>query len=100
MDPDPVRAGLVAFGTHAPSVDAVCAYLMGFDPERIPIVANAFRSVLYSLGSGDWRGIEVRSNRPEWNGCVADITTLGFRPHFGWKGHIERNRDPVVEGMC
>ena len=103
MDPDPVRSGFVAFGTHAPSVDAVCCCLMGFDPESIPIVGNAFRCVEYSLGHGDWRSIEVRSNRPQWNRPLADIpchATLGFQPHFGWKGHIERNRDPVAEETC
>jgi len=94
MDPDPVNAGLVAFGTHAPGVDAACAYLMGFDPERIPIIANAFRCKEYSLAAGDWRDIEIRSNRNEWNGrlsTLADADTLHFKPHFGWTGHIERS---------
>ena len=103
MDPDPVPAGLVAFGTHAPSVDAVCACLMGFDPERIPIIANAFRTVSYPLASGDWRDVELRSNRQPWNGRIGDIpnhTTLGFRPHFGWQGHIERTSNPAVEETC
>ena len=103
MDPDPVHAGLVAFGTHAPSVDAVCAYMMGFDPERIPIIANAFRCAAYSLGGGDWRNIEVRSNRPEWNGRVAKIaenSTYHFQPHFGWKGCIERSGEGAAGQAC
>ncbi len=94
MDPDPVSAGLLVFGLHAPSVDAACAYLMGFDPERIPIIANAFRCKEYSLASGDWRDVEIRSNRNEWNGrigTIADADTLHFKPHFGWIGHIERS---------
>ena len=103
MDPDPVRSGLVAFGIHAPSVDAVCAYLMGFDPDRIPIVTNAFHCPSYSLGQGDWRTIEVRSNRPEWNGSLGAIptqTTLRFKPHFGWEGYIEQDSHAAVEELC
>jgi uncharacterized protein (DUF362 family) len=100
IDPDPVKAGMLLFGTHAPSVDAACAFLMGFDPERIPIIANAFRCRHYSLASGGWRDIELSSNRSEWNGNLNGLTeaeTLHFKPHFGWTGHIER---PVIERPC
>jgi uncharacterized protein (DUF362 family) len=100
IDPDPVYAGLLAFGTHAPSVDAACAFLMGFDPDRIPIIANAFRCEHYCLASGGWRDIEIVCNRTDWNGRInemADVETLRFTPHFGWTGHIER---PVNEGVC
>jgi uncharacterized protein (DUF362 family) len=100
IDPDPVNAGLLAFGTHAPIVDAVCAFLMGFDPGRIPIIANAFRCEHYPLAGGHWRDIEITSNRPDWNGHIdriVDTETLHFRPHFGWTGHIER---PAIERLC
>lgn len=100
IDPDPVHAGLLAFGTHAPSVDAACAFLMGFDPERIPIIANAFRCKNYSLASGGWRDVEITSTRRDWNGridAIADAETLHFKPHFGWTGHIER---PAIERLC
>jgi uncharacterized protein (DUF362 family) len=103
MDPDPVAAGIVAFGTHSPSVDAVCTCLMGFDPDRIPILANAFRCKSYPLADGDWRDIAVRSNRGDWNqlaGAIAPEKTLHFRPHFGWEGYIERTNDAATEGMC
>jgi uncharacterized protein (DUF362 family) len=100
IDPDPVKAGILAFGTHAPSVDAACCFLMGFDPERIPIIANAFRCSHYSLSSGAWGDIQISSNRPEWNGSLHELTdaeTLYFKPHFGWAGHIER---PAIERPC
>jgi uncharacterized protein (DUF362 family) len=100
IDPDPVPAGLIAFGTHAPSVDAACAFLMGLDPERIPIIANAFRSKHFPLSSSHWHDIELRSNRSDWNGRLNELTeaeTLHFKPHFGWAGHIER---PAIEISC
>lgn len=93
LDPDPVKAGLLVFGTHPASVDATCAVLMGFDPEKIPIVRQAFRCRRYPLAEWDWREVESLSNRPEWCGNLRKIdpeTTFHFVPHFGWTGHIER----------
>lgn len=94
MNPDPVKAGLVLFGTHAPSVDAACAFLMGFDPEKIPIVRQSFRCRDLPLAECDWRDVQLISNRPEWQHKlpeIADESTFHFQPHFGWTGHIERN---------
>jgi hypothetical protein len=77
--------------------------IRGFDPERIAIVATAFRFKAYSLANGDWRNIQVLSNRHEWNGrvsAIADEGTFHFQLHFGWKGHIERNSRTAVEKTC
>lgn len=93
MNPEPVSAGIVVFGVNAPSVDAVCPYLMGFDPDKIPIVREAFRRRPYALVDWDWRDVRVVSNRPEWNVMlpeIPDASTFRFEPHFGWKGHLER----------
>lgn len=93
MNPDPVHAGVLLFGTNAASVDAVSAYLMGFDPELIPIICQAFQCKSYRLADWDWHEIEVRSNHAPWNGQLTEIasdSTFRFRPHFGWASHIER----------
>lgn len=93
MNPDPVEAGLIVFGLNAPSVDAVCAYLMGFDPDKIPIVREAFRRAPYSLADWEWSDVQVMSNVAAWNGMLPEIpdeSTFRFEPHFGWKGKIER----------
>jgi uncharacterized protein (DUF362 family) len=94
MNPDPLPAGLIVFGLHPASVDAACAYLMGFDPERIPIVRQAFCCRHYRLTEWDWRDVKIISNRVEWNyglPQIASKSTLHFKPHFGWRGHIERD---------
>jgi uncharacterized protein (DUF362 family) len=92
LNPDPVPAGTVLFGIHPPSVDAACAYLMGFDPEKIPIVCRAFQCREFPLSDHQWREIVVRSNRSGWDGMLTDISdTFQFEPHFGWKDHIERD---------
>jgi len=97
MNPDPVPAGILVFGLHPASVDAACAYLMGYDPERIPIIRQAFRCEHYPLAEWDWYDVQLVSNTPEWNGQLPDIpdeATFHFEPHFGWKGHIERTNTP------
>jgi len=93
MNPDPVPAGIVIFGTNPPSVDAACAYLMGFDPEKIPVVREAFRVRPYALAEWHWRSVRLVSDCPEWSGPlheIPDASTFRFEPHFGWKGRIER----------
>jgi len=93
LNPDPVPAGVVLFGVHAPSVDAACAFLMGFDPEKIPIVWRAFQCRSFPLSDHGWREIVVRSNYPAWERPLVEIPaadTFHFEPHFGWKGHIEQ----------
>lgn len=95
MNPDPVSAGVVAFGVDPPCVDAACAYLMGFDADRIPIVRQAFRCRNYPLTSTrDWRDVCLVSNYAGWNGKLIEIDdqcTFHFKPHFGWDGQIVRN---------
>jgi uncharacterized protein (DUF362 family) len=96
MNPDPNEAGMVVFGTHPTSVDAVTTYLMGFDPELVPIVRNAFRCEQYPLAEWGLSDITVASNRSEWCGALWDIpidSTLQFEPHFGWVDHIEHGSE-------
>ena len=96
-NPDPVAAALLVFGIHPASVDAACAYLMGFDPDRIPIVRQAFDCRDFPLAEWGWRDVRLISNEPAFNDLlpeIADSATLNFRPHFGWKGHVERSAEP------
>jgi len=99
LNPDPLPAGVVLFGIHAPSVDAACAYLMGFDPDKIPIVSRAFQCRDFPLSDHAWRDVVVRSNDAAWNRRLPEISaadTFHFEPHFGWKGHIEQLPPPEI----
>jgi uncharacterized protein (DUF362 family) len=101
LNPDPVPAGLVLFGSSAPAVDAAAAWLIGFDPARLPIVAGAFRCAHLPLVEGDWRDVPVVSNVGAWCGRLAEIpddSTWHFRPHFGWSGRVERAPDRAGAG--
>ncbi|HEX4425800.1 MAG TPA: DUF362 domain-containing protein [Terriglobales bacterium] len=93
MNPDVVSAGVVLFGVHPPSVDAACAYLMGFDPDKVPIVRQAFQCRDLPLAEHEWKDINVISNHAAWNrplSSVEDHETFHFKPHFAWKGRVER----------
>ncbi len=85
--PDPVVSGVLIGGTDPAAVDAVACRLMGFDPEEVPIVAHAFDSHHWPIGScrlsevtawDDRRGTEVPL------ACIAPALSRSFRPHFGW----------------
>jgi uncharacterized protein (DUF362 family) len=92
-NPDPVPAGLIVFGCHPASVDAACARLVGFDPDRIRIVRQAFRCRRYPLTEWDWTDVRLLSDRTEWDRLrlpeIPSDTLYRFVPHYGWKGHIE-----------
>jgi hypothetical protein len=46
------------------------------------------------LAPGD---IRVVSDNPAWAGALDDIVdTFGFRPHFGWRGAIEADRETTA----
>ncbi|MCX7886616.1 MAG: DUF362 domain-containing protein [Verrucomicrobiae bacterium] len=70
MEADAKQCGLVLAGTNPFAVDLVAAQLMGFDWRKLPVIYN---------------GISANEVEP--------VPELGepfrFRPHFGWKGHIE-----------
>lgn len=93
MNPDPFPSGVVVLGFHPASVDAACAILMGYDPEAMPIIRQAFRGEHYALAEWDWRDVALKSDHDPWNGLLPEISpshTFHFRPHFGWAGRILR----------
>lgn len=96
MDPDPRRMGVVIAGGNPVAVDSCAAVLMGFDPDRIPTIREAYASHPLELITGSWRDVVVRSNVAAWSRALGDIdpdTVEHFAPHFGWRGRIERRRE-------
>lgn len=95
MNPDPKPIGLLLFGLHPATVDAAAAVLMGFDPELIPIVREAFGSTRLPIAEWGWRDVRLESDRTGWKnrtlGELDPSDTFGFAAHFGWAGHIERS---------
>ena len=73
MEADAKPCGVLIAGMNPVAVDFVCAKLMGFDWQKIPMIREGFAQ--FGLSPDD---------------VVADIDEpFHFKPHFGWKGHIE-----------
>ncbi|HEY6332892.1 MAG TPA: DUF362 domain-containing protein [Blastocatellia bacterium] len=91
LAPDPKPAGLCIVGFDPIATDTTCAMIMGFDPERLPILSQAHHARGFHLELVPPEDITVESNVESWNGPVMGLSEpLRFKPHFGWKGFIER----------
>jgi uncharacterized protein (DUF362 family) len=49
LSPQPLPLGLILAGNNAAAMDLVAALLLGYDPKRISIVREAFKSFNYPL---------------------------------------------------
>jgi uncharacterized protein (DUF362 family) len=94
LNPDPMPAGILVFGANPAHVDATAAILMGYDPDKIPIVRQSFCCRHFPIAQvKDWHDVSCISNNESWNGSLGQIPTdslFHFEPHFGWRDHIER----------
>jgi hypothetical protein len=93
----PVNAGFLTGALNAAAADYVHARLMGFDPERIPIVREAFANLALPLADFPPDAIRFRPGACELSG--ADVIPLrNFVPPRGWRGHCElRTENAPVE---
>lgn len=92
--PDAKACGVVVAGCNPVAVDMVCAALMGFDYRKLPVLREAWGIEAYPLMDFDISHMVCRSNVANWDGSFAKLEKaehLGFRPHFGWLGHVERS---------
>jgi uncharacterized protein (DUF362 family) len=86
------EAGLIVAGANPVAVDAVCARVMGFDPQRLALLRRAFEPHRWPLIEGGEADIEPISDVPAWDRPLAEwraADSLRFRPHFGWTGTME-----------
>lgn len=94
MAPDPKPCGVLIGGFNPVAVDTVCATLMGFDYRRLPVVARAWAARHLPLVDYAPDEINCISNLPEWTGGLEELERahhFAFKPHFGWRGQIERD---------
>jgi uncharacterized protein (DUF362 family) len=100
--PDAVGAGMLVGGFNPVAVDCTTARLMGFDPTKIPTLRESFAPSDLPLATFAFQDISVESNHPEWRRKITELgnsDTLHFKPHFGWKGHIEWIQVPAAAGQ-
>lgn len=79
LRPDPVEAGLIVAGVDQALVDLACAKIVGYDPERIPSVREAFRIEKWPL----------TDHTPDDLIVEPELPSVPLRPSLGWLGHLE-----------
>jgi hypothetical protein len=94
--PDPREMGWMVFGTDPFAVDATLARFMGFDAERLPILARRDRY----LGP-NWGDFDLETLPVSVDGVTAALSSFPvehrFVPPPGWIGHVE-TAPPVPAG--
>jgi uncharacterized protein (DUF362 family) len=105
LAPDPVPAGFVSFAKNVAAAEWVHARLMGLDPERVPLVREAFGSFAYPLAEFPPSVVRARLENAEVPASrVGPFDRRAFQPPRGWRGHCElelhndyeSRLDPVV----
>ncbi|MGI8494129.1 MAG: DUF362 domain-containing protein [Pyrinomonadaceae bacterium] len=85
--------GILIAGENPAAVDAVCANIMGFDIEKIPLIKKAFEKHELPLIRAKIEDIETISNLDNLNKKLSQWNSTDnfqFKPHFGWIGFIEK----------
>jgi uncharacterized protein (DUF362 family) len=88
--PDPIHSGFIVAGTNPVAIDSVCAKIIGFNPDRIPSIANAYHIKKYKLC--DFKSNEIKILYNDSTYTIADFPKsqmVKYQPHFGWKGYID-----------
>jgi uncharacterized protein (DUF362 family) len=91
LSPVPIKSGVLLFSNDVVTNDWVCSKLMGFDPDKLPIITGALKpSISYPISNIDSiSGFAYFNNRKI---PVQEIVFAGirpFKPPRGWRGHIE-----------
>jgi Domain of unknown function (DUF362) len=93
LAPSPRPAGLLMAGIDPVAVDVSAARLMGFRYRSIPTIRMALDGVNgFRLAGYEESALQIVSASRRWDGLDprSPGDSLGFRPHQGWKGHIEQ----------
>jgi uncharacterized protein (DUF362 family) len=90
LEPSPRPCGLFVAGFNPVLVDSVCARIMGFDPDKVPLIHNALLDDCF-YPPGNNLSPRVVSNEKRWSNVLdwQRSESLQFRPSRGWVGHIE-----------
>ena len=99
LDPTPKPAGVVLAGANPVAVDLVCARLMGFDYERLPMLSKAMAKHLLPISISEHDQIICKSGDPLFDRLLIDLgrVSLDFKPHFGWQKYVELDSSDVSE---
>jgi uncharacterized protein (DUF362 family) len=89
LAPTPVPSGFVTGAANPAAAEWVNARLMGLDPEKIPLIRNAFERFSLPLTHFAASAIRVRTDSGEHAAADVGPPVRPFRPSEGWRGHCE-----------
>ncbi len=87
LEPDAVNSRVLITGTNPAEIDAVACTIMGFEPDRIPLVREAFadHTLLLCKNSLEQVWVEdLRLGKTIPLNQVRPAVPRGFKPHLGW----------------
>lgn len=92
LKPDPVHSGIILFADDPVVADYACAMLIGFDPDKIPLIHEAFKLQTYPITEQlpDKQYLIYRGEKY----LITKLTELVkncYKPAPGWQGHIEQS---------
>ena len=99
LRPSPVSAGTIIFSDDPVAADITCANLMGYEPDRIPMISHAMDPSM-DLPLRTWDSCSVQWDRQTFPSLDVVPSILGrpFRPPKGWVGAIERSTRATANG--
>jgi hypothetical protein len=84
--PTAVQSGVLTLSDNLSAADHVNALLMGFDPEKIPMVRESAHLNKYPLLKSDFSNCEIISNgRSISMAELKQSEKIRFQPQDGWK---------------
>lgn len=90
LRPTAVDSGIVLFSEDPVAADTVAVELMGYDPQKVPLVAEATELERYPVSTGRqgyidliYNGYSLLSER------ICEVVDHAYKPPKGWNGHIE-----------
>ena len=91
LDPQAKAVGTILAVVNSVVVDLACARLIGFDYRAMPLLRRSLEDHPLPLCLCGYENIDATSAKPEFHRllCMIEATFPAFRPHFGWRGHIE-----------
>ncbi len=92
MHGEPKQCGVVIVSEDPAAADIVSARLMGFDYRKLPVVRELFGLKSRPITTIEPKDINIVSDKEDWNLSFEEFEKLDlfqFKPHFGWKNHIE-----------
>lgn len=91
LAPRPLPLGVVTCAASPAFADTVHAALLGFDPERLPIVRNAFGRYAYPITERPRSELRVQLGEREHTlESLFDAAGRAAEPPHHWGGHVER----------